>query len=373
MVKPILSKAFVFLIFLLTAPQQVQESKGPIYYGTPASISLEVTHQQRKLSPVQEEYMPADTLVQYLGEGNIPFTYSKNIRTSVCFDNQCRLLVATIYWNPTGRYLGFGLPEGEFLSKKEHDPFTVQEYERLNSLLADPTLPLGTISYNELVLESQLPIGNLGNIDGVSGATNKDLLSYIVEGAAYTTYKLYQLIYGPDQDFIEEWTLENLNEGFILQVLDSPVLSDQIWMLKRIKGRLAEFPKSKLKIAELTQSSNFSISDNALQAFTAKDIKDEKVEKTLLQVFDGADYGKRNRMLTLLESGESISSNSIQQLTHKIEGMESPFQVRIIQLFAKHRVNDSKFNQVVKRLSESGNAFVAKQAEVFLMNEWIGK
>lgn len=370
MVKPIVSKAFVFLVFLLTAPQRVQESKGSIYYGSPAAISLAVTHQKSRISPVQEEYMPADTLVQHLGEGDIPVSYSKNIRTSVCFDNQCRLLVATIYWNPTGRYLGFGLPEGEFLSKKEHDPFSVHEYERLNTLLADATLPLGTISYNELVLESQLPIGN---IDGVSGATNKNLLSHIVEGAAYTTYKLYQLIYGPDQEFIEEWTLENLNEGFILQVLNSPVLSDQIWMLKGIKGRLAEFPKSRLKIAALTKNSNFSISDNALQAFSAKDLEDNEVEKTLLQVFDGEDFGKRNRMLSLLEGGRIISYNSIQKLTNKIECMESPFQVRVIQLFAKHRVNDSKFNKSVAKLSQSENAYVAREAKLFLRSNWIEK
>ena len=64
-----------------------------------------------------------------------------------------------IYWNITGRYLGFELPVGEFLSKSEHKPFSEEEYERLNDLLADPSLPFGEISFNSLMDASKSESG----------------------------------------------------------------------------------------------------------------------------------------------------------------------------------------------------------------------
>ncbi|WP_157366993.1 hypothetical protein [Algoriphagus vanfongensis] len=363
MSKPILHKGFVFLLFLMTSPQEVQKNKASIYYGTPATIAVPETHHRSKVSPVQEEYMPPDTLIQHLGRDNIPISYSKNIRTSVCFDNQCRLLVAKVHWNPTGRYLGYSLPEGEFLSKKEHDPFSVQEYERLNSLLADPNLPLGSISYNELVLESQAP---LVGIDGVSGATNQDLLAYIVEGAAYTTYKLYQILYGPDRQFIENWTRETLNEAFVIEALKSPEIADQLWLLKVLKGRLSEFPIARQQIAELTKSPNFSLADNALQAFSERDLEDDQITNLLFDLFEMGDYGKRNRILALLESSKTVNTISIKRLSEHVLQLESPFQVRVIRLFEKHKIKNSAFDQAMKQLSQSNNDFVAQEARSYL-------
>ena len=112
---------------------------------------------------------------------HIPIHYFKKIATEVCFDNQCRLLDITVYWNITGRYLGFELPDGEFLSKYDHEPFVANEYERLNELLADPELPLGNISFEKLI---QIPEANADSVDGISGATTEDVSKIVVKGAA---------------------------------------------------------------------------------------------------------------------------------------------------------------------------------------------
>ena len=126
-----------------------------------------------------------DSLFLFRTSDNIPLKYFRNIHTGVCFDNKCRELDIIIYWNITGRYLGFELPEGEYLSKHEHEPFTEHEYKRLNELLTDYSLPLGGISFEKLLKVSE---SETGLVDGISGATPTEVANIVVKGAAYTTY-----------------------------------------------------------------------------------------------------------------------------------------------------------------------------------------
>jgi len=65
-----------------------------------------------------------DTLFQIRSANGYPIAYYKKIFTGVCFDSECRMLDIVLYWNITGRYLGFELPEGEFLSKSDHQAFS---------------------------------------------------------------------------------------------------------------------------------------------------------------------------------------------------------------------------------------------------------
>lgn len=53
-----------------------------------------------------------------------PLNYSMDLHTGICFDNKCRPLKIVVYWNITGRYLGFELLDGEYLSKYDHEPFS---------------------------------------------------------------------------------------------------------------------------------------------------------------------------------------------------------------------------------------------------------
>jgi hypothetical protein len=43
-----------------------------------------------------------------------------------------RPLDIILHWSISGRYLGFEMPKGEFLSKTDHDPFSRKEYLQLN-------------------------------------------------------------------------------------------------------------------------------------------------------------------------------------------------------------------------------------------------
>ena len=130
---------------------------------------------------------------------NILLDYYKKVKGEVCYDDECRLLDIVVYWNITGRYLGFELPKEEFLSKYNHEPFSESEYQRLHTLLADSSIPLDAVSFEKLL---EQPRNEEGTVDAVSGATSKSVAGMVVKGAAYTTYKLWNIVNGPTMDFV---------------------------------------------------------------------------------------------------------------------------------------------------------------------------
>ena len=150
-----------------------------------------------------------------------PMYYSKQVRTDICSDKKCRMLHIVVYWNITGRYLGFELPEEEFLSKSDHEPFSKDEYERLNELLANPDLPFLGISFEKLVASSKPELDEL-QVDAISGATTKNVADIVVKGAAYTTYSLWNMVYGPMMERISEYTEEQLDTTTIAPYLEKP-------------------------------------------------------------------------------------------------------------------------------------------------------
>ena len=93
----------------------------------------------------------SDTLLIHLNKEGNPVRYSRRLVTGVCIKGECRLVKLELLWNITGRYLGFIIPEGEFLSKTEHVKFNADEYTRLHNILEDSNSPLANYSIEELV------------------------------------------------------------------------------------------------------------------------------------------------------------------------------------------------------------------------------
>ena len=54
-----------------------------------------------------QDTIPNKIIVEYLDEFNRPIMFSRDIFTGVCIEGECRLLQINLFWNATGRYLGF--------------------------------------------------------------------------------------------------------------------------------------------------------------------------------------------------------------------------------------------------------------------------
>lgn len=302
-------------------------------------------------------------LYQYISDEGFPVYYSRNVHTGVCYDNQCKMLNITLYWNPTGRYLGFELPESEFLSKDDHVPFTDSEYVRLNKLLSDPDLPLGEFTYNQIAAKSK---ASLYKVDGISGATSKDVLEYVIQGSAYTTYTIYELVYGGTQTEVEAWTSEVMNDEYLKNILVESTYQDKLWVIDLVHGKLLQFPQSKDIVLELMGSADYSLAEKCLNSFVSADLNDMDVQNELIDKFQSFDFGMRSRTLELLKNAPQISAEVVNKLNMDLPEMEVPIISGILDVYRQQGIDDPETLLTIQEIADSKNRYLAKKAEDYM-------
>ncbi|EPR67026.1 hypothetical protein [Cyclobacterium qasimii] len=361
---------FLLIIAVFFIGMVPVSNTGTIQYINDKTLTIEAVEVEKRLIDFEEE-ISIDTLYGHLSGKGDPVFFSRNVVTSVCFDGKCRLLDVIVYWNPTGRYLGFEMPENEYLSKHDHEPFTEEEYLRLNALLADPFLPLGGFSYNEIVMEGAKDVNSESQyddeeIDGVSSATSKFILDYVVEGAAYTTYKLWHLIYGPTSAVIKQWTTGNFDSDYIGLLLESENLSDVLWTLEQLEGKLDQYPEISPLIFEFINSNEYSLSEKAIQTINPQNLASETFQSNLVALFPQMDSGRKKWILDLFKKAPIVHPNTVTFFNEVIIDLEVPLTVILLEVYQKQELFDANSLGKVRALSKSDNNYLAQKAKRFL-------
>ena len=295
----------------------------------------------------------------------IPLFFGQDISTDVCFDNKCRPLHATVYWNITGRYLGFMLAEDDFLSRRDHDPFKMEDYEQLHSLLADPFLPFAGISFEELI---QPMVMEGEGVDGISSATSKNISSFVVEGAAYTTYTLWNIIHGPIQNMISGLTDSELTQSLLTLILKSSSSEDKIWALKKINNVKHLDPKVEEQILQIIEGGDFFVTHTAINELQPHHLGSETLQDGLIARYQKINPNLRKPIFQKLQEAPVISPLVViktRDLLIQLNGMQLG---SVLDLYDRHKVYDLETIHLVAKLLKSQNAFIARTAYQFLVN-----
>jgi hypothetical protein len=295
---------------------------------------------------------------------NIPLYYYKTIQDAVCFDNVCRMLDIIVYWNITGRYLGFELPKGEFLSKQEHDPFSEDEYLRLHTLLADASIPLDAVSFEKLV---EQPKYDDESVDAVSGATSKSVAEMVVKGAAYTTYKLWNIVNGPTMNFISARTEKQLTPRLINQILQSSDNNDKLWALHRIDSAAKLSPDLEASLLNIIASDDFSLAYNAIQAIVAVHLNNSELQDRLFSMYSNVNHSIKKELVKKLMQAPILSSKVVDLSRDLLDQLNGQQLDDLLKLYSKHGVNDLKTCKVLVRILENKNKYISKKAYNFLI------
>ena len=295
---------------------------------------------------------------------NIPLYYYKTIQDAVCFDNVCRMLDIIVYWNITGRYLGFELPKGEFLSKREHDPFSEDEYLRLHTLLADASIPLDAVSFEKLV---EQPKYEEESVDAVSGATSKSVAEMVVKGAAYTTYKLWNIVNGPTMNFVSARTEKQLTPRLINQILQSPDNNDKLWALHRIDSATKLSPDLEASLLDIIASDDFSLAYNAIQAIVAVHLNNSELQDRLFSMYSNVNHSIKKELVKKLMQAPILSSKVVDLSRDLLDQLNGQQLDDLLKLYSKHGVNDLKTCKVLARILENKNKYISKKAYNFLI------
>ena len=365
MIKKIKNKLIVLTggFLLCTFSSSFSQENETLKYTQKPTIVLDLNNEQTQILTYSDE-LNNDTLYLLKTQNNIPLNYYKNIETGVCFDKECRPLKITVYWNITGRYLGFELKKDEFLSKHDHEPFVEIEYERLNELLADSSLPFASISFENLI---EAPKSETDEVDAISGATTENVAKIVVKGAAYTTYKLWNIIYGPTMDLVSELTEEQLKPNLINMILMSPDISDRIWALDRIDQTIELSPKLMSSLLGFISGDDFYLAYNALEAIDAVHLNSATLQIRLFSIYTEANPSIKNGIVKKLMGAPFLSPEIVTTSRTLLEHLNGQQLGEFLKLYSKYSINDVKTCREISKILENENRYISQKAYQFLL------
>jgi hypothetical protein len=352
---------FLIFIFLVLAASGFR-SDQPTRYFLSQTLSFSPEGVKSYTFDFNDE-LPDDTLFQTITKEGYPLHYYRRLKGNVCFDDKCRLLDVVVYWNITGRYLGFELPPKEFLSKTEHEPFTEDEYQRLNTLLADEQSALASMSYEELVPRQRFIAKG---IDGVTSATAKNVLDYIVKGAAYTTYTMWHFIYGPTRQRVVDLTLKSLSPDLIIRILESGNSYDKLWVLNNIRGNVIPNPEVISYLLRLIDRNNYSLSERAINAISPNDLKSDSLQVNLFSKFNQVDYSLKKLLVGKLKESPFLNEQVKDGFAAQLGQLSAELFGDVLALYHKFSVQDTQTTKAVSLLLRADNRFISAKAFKYL-------
>lgn len=358
-----INKSYALSIILLvmglfSASQKTEK----IRYFHAQTISLPADKIQTYVVDFKDS-IGVDTLFQIRAKEGIPIAYFRKITSNVCFDNKCRLLDIILYWNITGRYLGFEIPKGEFLSKSDHEPFTADEYQRMSEILADSLSALRGFSYNELVPKSN---PELAKVDAISSATAPNVLEYVVKGAVYTTYKLWHFVYGTTQDEVEKLTVKEVSPNLLLKILESPDLSDKVWALNHAGEYLSQDSRLRTAIFALIDNKDYNLAERAINAVNLKATASDTLQLLLVDKLKKSNYALKKLLLNKLKEASPLSLQVKKSLAQQLKSLNGELVGNVLDIFKKQNVNDVETCRIIAELLENDNTFISQKAYTFL-------
>ncbi len=350
-----------FLVFIILS--SFLQEKDKIKYTQSKTITGDYSDMQIHILAFKDT-SAQDSLYLLKTAENIPVHYFRNIHTGVCFDNKCRELDIRIYWNISGRYLGFEMPEGEYLSKTEHEPFIEDEYVRLNELLADSTLPLGGISFNKLI---EAKDSETGLVDGVSGATSKEVSAMVVEGAAYTTYKLWNIVYSPTQDLVSRLTEMQLTQDLIDLILKSPDISDRVWALNRLDQSIPLTSNLTSSLLDIISGEDYFMAYSAIDAIDPVHLDSDAFQSGLFSKYVEVNHSVKKMIVEKLMEAPYLSSEIVTLSRSLLEQMNGQQLGDFLKLYSIHSVNDLETCKTIAKILQNENRYISQKAYKFLL------
>lgn len=311
-----------------------------------------------------QDTIPNKTINIYSDKNGYPIKYSRDIICGVCIEGKCRMVTINLFWNVTGRYLGFELPEGEFLSKTEHVPFKPADYTRLHEILIEVNSSLASYTIDELVpvKDSLSP-----ELDAVSSATIEAILAHIVEGAVYTTYTLWHIAHGETMHQIEKLSTKQLDSEMALLILNSNNITDQVWTLNHISAEMEISEELQTKLLTLISGSNIYLAERALNALKPE-LLNHDIQLKLAAIFKDSGFLQKRIIIQKLKRSEVLYPDVVHIISSVLANLNGTLTKNILDLYTFHNIEDDYSVSVISQLLKNNNRFIANQAIAFLEN-----
>jgi hypothetical protein len=352
----------ILLFFILTG--NISLEKGDRMFFT-SSFRPDKFNSKSKILINFKDSIPDDSLTIYFSNTSCPEAFSRNIHTAVCIDSLCRLVDITLYWEVTGKYLGYSLPQGEEMTKKEHTPFSENDYNKLTEILSDSSSQLGFYTPEEIHPVKQPVV----KTDGITGATPPDLASWIVPEAAYSSYTLWHLTYGATRDSIMAYTKTKLISK---QLLNNFLLNSDPYNQVKALQWISETNQACVQFIDpalhILHAGNFHACGQALRFLKKSGINEEQLQKEVIKMLDSEDFRIKNLAIEYFRSSDKLTPFIAREMMTLLNS-DNYYLVNVILSLLEKKYQPDHVDQLnLCLILESKNVSVANRVYNFLLN-----
>lgn len=256
------------------------------------------------------------TLQLALDEGEQPLYYFSNLFTPVCLTGECKPVYINFYWDLLGNYTRFDFPKGAVLTRMDHKPFKPEDYEKLQTILANTHSLLKDVSMEDLVGKGTENLAD--SVDAKAGATLKTVKNEVIDGAVYTCYTLWHIAHGKVVTEMQRITETFKTDALLHRFLTGNNHHYQYWAMERVMNADGSVvPDFQSDIQQVIQGKNIFAARFALQKVSTTFFSDNARQQWLWETYQSAGYSLQ--LVILKKMATLLLTNSItEQVAHQV-------------------------------------------------------
>ncbi len=250
--------------------------------------------------------------------------YSARIIAPVCEEGICYNVNVIFNWNLIGEFIDYQTLSYDPLTKLDHEPFTLADYAKLQSILKNHDLIFTGMSADKLVVKTKDE-----NVDGYSGATVEAIKDEVIEGALFTCHTLWHVANGVVVDSIRNHTETVLDKYLIEKIINYNTASAHYYLIDHLSE--AQFEQHLPELLVLVKNGKGYFPKNAIEKIPEKLFAKVPLQDFLAQNYDSLTYYTQLAALNKLQNAP-LSSELTTKLLTQITSRNSAQNQKIITL-----------------------------------------
>ena len=270
--------------------------------------------------------------------------YTSHVATPVCEDQLCYDAELDFYWDLLGNFSYFSLDSSKPLTKHDHVPFSDSDYEKLRNILLTKSPSFIHLRRSELIIKPNN--GDFPELDGITGATVKEVKEDMVAGAIYTCYTLWHIANGGMNFQIQEFTKQVLDADLIRQFLISEQVEAHYFLIENIDLKYFELFLN--EIMELADEFDPYYIGRMIERIPDHLFENVIVQEFFLRHFHRLEYSSQKELISKLEADITLSKSTLEFLIDNIQAQNSARNDQIIRIVCKNA--DSDKSDILKKM-----------------------
>ncbi len=348
----IFSLCFIFSCLSLARPNE--------------AITIELT------DPVYpEEPKKQHSLTRHFDDLGFPTGYSMYLTNKVCLDDVCKLVEVTLYWDAMGYYQRLTYPEGQPLTKVEHEPFTEADYQKLDTILKDRKSILRDHELGFLATDTddEPTSYNADSIDGTTKATPGAVKEAVVKDAAWTTWVLWKYANTEIVSILQSTTESECSPAYLEHLLASKDWRKIKFALDYLLKQMP-VPATYLdRVAQLLPSADIDHVELAIAYLQQASPDKTSGYRKLISTLPNLEEYSASLIIELLEADDQLDETILEELTSHLDQQDYyPIHLALRLIESRDAFSDTVESNVMKLL-QSKDFFIARRAYDYLSKQ----